>query len=305
MSRPLVSIVTTSYNQARYLEETIRSVLEQDYEPLEYLVVDDGSTDESPEIVERYADRLAWWERQDNAGQAAALNRAFSQARGDLLGFVSSDDTLLPGAVALLAAEFERDPELLLAYGDAVYVDERSQPLGPVPSGDWDLAHMARTGEQIVPQPASLWSRRAWELAGPFDERSWALFDTELYLRIGAHGRVARVSRPLATFRLHRESKQLSRQRRMAEECVRFADEFYAGDRVPQALRPYARAGRASFYRRGALNLYAAGEIARARRLFLRSLALSPRGLQRSQASRLLRTLVPESLVRRRREART
>lgn len=303
MSRPLVSIVTTSYDQAAYLEETLRSVLEQDYEPLEYLVIDDGSTDGSPEIVRRYADRLAWHELGENRGQATALNRAFEHARGDLLGFVSSDDTLLPGAVARLAAEFERNSELLLAYGGADYVDAEGRRLGPVPSLDWDLARFARTGIQPVPQPASLWSRRAWELAGPFEERSWALFDTELYLRIGAAGHVVRVPETLAAFRLHPESKQLSRRVRMAEECVRFADEFYGGPALPAPLRPYARAGRGAFYRRAALGFYAAGEIARARRLFLRSLALSPRGVQRKQAARLVRTLVPERLVRRRRAA--
>jgi glycosyltransferase involved in cell wall biosynthesis len=301
MSKPLVSIVTTSYNQGRFLEETIRSVLEQDYEPLEYIVVDDGSSDDSVEIIRRHADRLASWEVQENRGQAAALNRAFEHARGDLLGFVSSDDTLLPGAIARLALEFERDPDLLLAYGGASYTDEDSRPVGSVPSREWDLARFARTGIQPIPQPASLWSRRAWELSGPFDERSWALFDTELYLRIGVAGRVRRVPETIATFRLHPESKQLSRLAKMAEECIRFADEFFGSSELPSALAPYARSGRASFYRRAALALYAEGATGKARSLFLRSLALSPRGITRSQLQRLSRTLVSERIVRRRR----
>src|SRR5207249_487622 len=104
------------------------------------------------------------------------------------------------------------------------------------------------------------------------------------------------------TFRLHAESKSLSRRGRMAEECLRCAREFY-GDSLPAALRPYARTGRANLYRRAALHYYSQAEIAQARRLFLRSLVLSPRGLSRKQLSRLVRTFVPESVVRRRRRA--
>ena len=304
MTAPLVSIVTTSFNQAAFLEETIRSVLAQDYEPVEYLVIDDGSDDGSDEIVRSHAAQLTWFEIGPNRGQPAALNRAFAHAQGELLGFVSSDDTLLPGAVTRLVREFEREPRPVLAYGGAAYVDEHGRSLGPVPSLPWDLRRFARTGIQPNPQPASLWSRPAWELAGPFDEGSWALFDTEFFLKAGHAGPVARVPETLATFRLHPRSKQLSSQIQMAEDCVRFADRFYRADNLPPALRSTARAGRASFYRRAALNFYSAGETARARRLFLRSLFLSPRGITRSQAQRLVRSLVPEGLVRRRRAGR-
>ena len=302
MTRPLVSIVTTSYDHAPYLEETFRSVLDQDYPRIEYLVVDDGSTDASPEIVRRWSDRFAWWTVQENEGQVAALNRAFSHANGDLLGFVNSDDTLLPGALSRMVAEFERDPEVLLVYGSATWTDESSQPVGTLEAGEWDAAQLARTGLQPVPQPASLWTRRAWELAGPFNADSWSLFDTEFYLRLAVAGRAARVREPpLATFRLHAGSKSMSRFERMADECVRFADDFYGGPSFPEPLRPFARQGRASFYRRAALNCYAAGDLGRARRLFLRSLVLSPRGLDRKQASRLARSFVPQRVVRRRR----
>src|SRR5919201_5669401 len=125
MSRPLVSIVTPSYNQAEFLEETIRSVLDQDYEPIEYAVVDGGSTDGSDEIIRRYEDRLAWWTSEPDGGQPQGLNKGFARSTGELMGFLNSDDTLLPGAVSRLLGELERNPRALAAYGDAVYVDER------------------------------------------------------------------------------------------------------------------------------------------------------------------------------------
>jgi glycosyltransferase involved in cell wall biosynthesis len=304
MTRPLVSIVTPSYNQAAYLEETIRSVVEQDYEPLEYLIVDDGSTDGSVEIIRRYGDRLAWWTTQENAGQAATVNRGLARAQGEVLGFLSSDDVLLPGGVARLVAALEANPNAVLAYGDAYYLDEHSRRTGMVPASDWDPARYARTGRQPIPQPAALFTRRGWDLAGPLNERAWALFDSELFLRLSTVGDIVRIREPVAAFRLHPESKQLSRRERMAEECVRYADEFFGGDALPPELRPIARKARATFYRRGALAWYAAGEIRRARRLFLRSLVLSPQGMRRKQLVRLVRTLLPERVVRRRRERR-
>jgi glycosyltransferase involved in cell wall biosynthesis len=289
VDEPLVSIVTTSYNQAAFLEETIRSVLEQDYEQIDYVVVDDGSSDGSVEIAERYADRLTLM-TQENQGQAAALNRGFERARGELLGFLSSDDTLLPGAVAKVVLEFERDPELLVVYGDVHLTDEHGRRTAYSRSIEWDPEAMTRSGWGPH-QQASLWSRRAWELAGPFDEDAWGLFDVELFLRLVAVGRGLHLEEPLATVRLHPESKQMSRRATMGADYVRLAKGLYSDP--PAALRPWARAGRATLYRRAALHFQAAGERARARRLFLRSLLLSPLGIERKQLRRLVRTLVP------------
>src|SRR5207302_1204174 len=128
--------------RAAFREETMRSVLEQDYEPIEYVVVDDGSTDGSPEIIRRYGDRLAWWTRQENAGQVAALNRGFTRTSGAYMGYLNSDDTLLPGAVSRMVEELERDPELLLVYGDALYTDEASRRTGYLPSPGTDCRRL-------------------------------------------------------------------------------------------------------------------------------------------------------------------
>ena len=300
MADPLVSIVTPSYNQAAFLEEAIRSVLDQDYPRIEYVVVDDGSTDASVEIIRRYSDRLAWWRRQDNAGQAAALNQGFAHTSGDLLGFVNSDDALLPGAVATFVEAFGDDPNLLLVYGHA-QTRQHGQDIGTLRAREWDPRRLVQTGQNPVPQQASMWRRSAWERAGPFDENSFFFFEYEFLVRLSVHGRARRLDRPLAVFRLHSASKTVGPSPQKAEDAIRVAQRFFTGPRFPSELRPYARRGRAALHLAAALIYYRAAHVAHARRQFLHALALAPFAFSRLHLLLFAKSLVPERVVRHRR----
>ena len=277
MPRPLVSIVTPSYNQAAFLEETIRSVLAQDYEPIEYLVVDDGSSDGSAEIVERYADRLAWWARQENAGQVVALNRGFERSTGEYMAYLNSDDTLLPGAIARMVDELERDPDVWLVYGDALYTDEHSRRTGYLRSREFDVVEMVRRADNHVVQPSTLWRREAWERFGPLNEDGWYFFDFEFFLRFPPE-RVRRIAEPLSTYRIHSEAKSTgAAASRLARDHARLAETFFTSERLPEAARRVAPEGRSSAYLLGAEFAYEGLDLARARRYALRGLALHPR----------------------------
>ncbi|HYZ78540.1 MAG TPA: glycosyltransferase family 2 protein [Gaiellaceae bacterium] len=297
MTGPLVSIVTPSYNQAAFLEETIRSVLEQEYEPIQYVVVDDGSTDASVEIVERYAERLAWWTRQENAGQVAALNRGFERTCGEYMGYLNADDTLLPGAVARMVAELERDPGLWLVYGDALYTDERSRQTGYLPSREFDVVEMVRRCDNHVVQPATLWRRAAWERFGPFAERGWYFFDFEFFLRFPPE-RVRRVAEPLATYRIHPEAKSTGvAGSRLARDHARLAETFFGGDRLPAAAGGVAREGRSSAYLLGAEFAYEGLDLPLARRYVLRGLRLHPRHASPRWLSLAAKSFLPRAAV--------
>lgn len=303
MTNPLVSIVTPSYNQAEFLEETLRSVLDQDYEQIEYIVVDDGSTDGSDRIIERYADRLASATFRPNGGQASAINHGFAQATGDLLAYVNSDDTILPGGVSELVSALTADSDLLLVYGDALYTNERSEVTGYLESRPFDVAAMVASCDNHVVQPSTLWRREAWERFGPFDENGWYFFDFQFFLRFPAE-RVRRIPKPLSTYRVHERAKS-SGGSSLAEDHARLAQQFLRPDRLPAAARSVARQGRASAYLLGAEFAYEALDLRRARGYVLRGMSLAPpRLLQPRWASLLAKSLLPRRVVRRLRERR-
>ena len=298
-----VSIVTPSYNQAQFLEETIESVLAQDYPEIEYVIVD-SSTDGSLEIARRYEDRLHALVAQEDAGQVAAINSGFERTSGDLMAYVNSDDTLLPGAVSEMVAELAADPALVMVYGDALYTDADSKRTGYLTSREWDPPAMVRNCDNHVVQPSSMWTRAAWEHAGPFDERGYYFFDFELYLRMSALGPVKRVPRPWSTYREHAASKSAGDQTGKARDYLRFADEFLTGDRLPVELRSYAREGRARARVAAANNLYGQLELGPARRWLWEALVIDPRSASRLSLSLAAKSLLPRSVVRRLRERR-
>jgi glycosyltransferase involved in cell wall biosynthesis len=301
---PLVSIVTPSYNQAAFLEETIRSVLDQDYPRIEYVVVDDGSTDGSVELARGFADRLTAFVEQENAGQVAAINRGFERTSGELMGFVNSDDTLLPGAVSRLVEEFAHDPELVMVYGDSVYTDAASRVTGYLPSRVWAPEVMVRRADNHVVQPSAMWTRRAWEAAGPLNERGYYFFDFEFFLRVSALGRVKHIAVPVSTYREHEASKTMGSGLRKAEDFIRFADTFLAGNGLPAGLRQHARRGRSSAYISAGDYLYDELELPRARRYLWRALALAPENASARSVSLAVKSLLPEPVVRRLRARR-
>jgi glycosyltransferase involved in cell wall biosynthesis len=284
--RPLVSIVTPSYNQAAFLEETIRSVLDQEYEPLEYVVVDDGSTDGSLGIAERYADRLKLI-REENRGQPVALNRGFAHTRGELMGYLNSDDTLLPGAIAAMVGELEREPKALLVYGDAHYTDERSERTGYLRAREFDVAEMQRSCDNHVVQPSTLWRREAWERFGPFDEDAYYFFDFEFFARFPPD-RVRRLELPLSTYRIHPHAKSTGVDgTRLARDHARLAE------KLP------TREGRSNALLLGAEFAYEGLDLGRTRRYVARGLHVFPRhALSTRWLSLLTKSMLPRRLVR-------
>jgi glycosyltransferase involved in cell wall biosynthesis len=208
---PLISLVTPSYNQAAFLERTIRSVEEQDYPRLEYIIQDGGSTDGTPAVLERYQDLLAFCESRPDRGQAHALNLGFRHATGDILAYLNSDDLLLPGALAYVARYFARHPDVDVLYSHRVIIDTDDREIGRwvLPPHDDDVL----LWQDYVPQETLFWRRRVWERVGArLDESYHFALDWDLLVRFREAGaKFARVPRFLAVFRIHPQQKTSAR----------------------------------------------------------------------------------------------
>lgn len=204
MQRPLVSIVTPCFNAARFLEETIVSVLSQDYPHIEYAVMDGGSTDGTVEILRRYEGRIRWCSAPDN-GQADAVNRGFAQTQGEIFAFLNADDTYLPGAIARAVAGFARHPDAAVVYGDAWHVDERGRRLSEYPVEAFDRTRLSR--RCIVCQPAAFMRRDAVAAVGVLDTTLHFAIDYDLWIRLAAQYPLVKIEAVLANSRLHSEAK--------------------------------------------------------------------------------------------------
>jgi glycosyltransferase involved in cell wall biosynthesis len=165
---PLVSIVTPSFNQARYLETAIQSVLSQDYPRIEYIIVDGGSSDVSVEIIKKYEDKLAWWVSEKDKGQTDAINKGFNRATGDILAWLNSDDAYNPGAIRQAVKCLGEHPEAGMAYADCNFIDEEGRVIGKFNAAQTDYRKL-RQGYVHIPQQTMFFRAKYWKELGPLD----------------------------------------------------------------------------------------------------------------------------------------
>lgn len=206
MARATLSIVMPSFNQARFLEEAIGSVLSQRDRVKEFFVLDAGSTDGSREIIEKYSEQIDWWRSEPDGGQSNAIADGFERSTGDVLTWLNSDDALLPGAVDALLDRFDSDPELGLVEGDTVVVDGDSRVMHcdrrAGPSRQW-----MRYGYMRIHQPSTFFRRDVYEQVGGVDRSLHCVMDTELWYRILSNTKAARLERYCGVHRIHEEAK--------------------------------------------------------------------------------------------------
>jgi hypothetical protein len=271
---PLVSIITPSYNQGPFLENCLRSVLAQDYPAFEYLVVDGGSQDGSLEIIRRYADRLAWWVSEPDAGQAQAINKGMARAKGEIVAWLNSDDLYLPGAIWSAVSALQAHPQAGMAYADAISIDAQGNPLNTLSFPDWGLEELA--GFRIICQPAVFIRRTALDLAGYLDESYQFLLDHQLWIRLALNAPVVHISALWAAARYHSGAKNVAQASGFGREAFRILEWM---ETVPELASLIARNRRrvlAGAHRLNARYLLDGGQPGPALRAYGRALYLWP-----------------------------
>ncbi len=257
-----LSIVTPSFNQAAFLDEAMRSVLDQDHAPLEYIVVDGGSTDGSADIIRRHAPRLAWWTSEPDDGQYDAINRGFARSTGEVMGWLNSDDKLCPWALSVVAEIFETLPEVeWLTSLAPLRWDARGRAVRCLPQRGFSRAGFL-AGENLpgrggfstgwIQQESTFWRRSLWERAGGRVGAEFKLAgDFDLWARFWKHAELVGVETPLGGFRFHGDQKTgaghtaylAEAERSLAAQGDRRRGHFlrrWATESCPRPLRSFA-----------------------------------------------------------------
>jgi glycosyltransferase involved in cell wall biosynthesis len=270
----LVTIITPSYNQSAYLEQTIRSVLDQDHPQIEYLVIDGASTDDSVAIIKRYADKLAWWVSEKDRGQADAINKGFARASGEVIAWLNSDDYYLPGAISAAVKVLDENPDAVLAYGDMLAVDEHGRTFNTMHYKSLTLEDLLCF--QIIGQPAVFMRRSALQKTNGLNPAFHFLLDHLLWIELAQHGKILHVDQTWAAARYHAEAKNRAKAAEFGREAFRILDTIAQDKTLAPILEKINRRARASAHRVDARYLLDGGQPAKALLAWTRALFLHP-----------------------------
>lgn len=204
---PRITIVTPSYNQGQYLEETIQSVLCQQYPNVEYLIIDGNSNDNTINIIKKYEKYITYWCSEKDVGQANAINKGFSKATGDILMWLNSDDMLMPNVLQLVAKKYLENPNALY-FGNCLHFKYQKEAL--ISRGS-DVSFGYKNNQlsevDFIIQPSSFWSREIWETVGFLNEELHYGFDWEWFLKVEQKYPLVPISECISLYRIHESHK--------------------------------------------------------------------------------------------------
>ena len=234
--QPLVTIVTPSFQQGEYLEETILSVLNQDYPNIEYIIIDGGSKDSSLDIIRKYENRLAYWVSEPDLGQADAVNKGWQHANGEFLGWLNSDDLLCPGAITASVSYLVNHTEVGFIYGDLIHIDSKSNELSRIEVSDLNVETLIRKAAWIS-QPGNLFRRSIVDKIGKLDISLHFQLDLDYWIRVGLVSNFKHMHKVLAKFRVHELSKTSSKSYLAAQDILVIYNKIFSRQDLPYLIK--------------------------------------------------------------------
>ena len=271
---PLISIITPSYNQAQYLELTMRSVLEQDYPNIEYLVIDGASTDGSLDIIRKYNKQLSWWVSEKDQGQADAINKGFRRAKGEIIAWLNSDDMYARGAVSKAVRALLQDETLGMVFSNVFSIDAENEIFNTMRYGDYGLADLMAFN--IIGQPGVFMRRSVLEKAGLMDLNYQYLLDHQLWLRVAEQASIRYIDDYFAAARFHAAAKNVANAAEFGREAFAIVDWMRTQSRLAEIYQRDEKKIMAGAYRLSARYLLDGGLPAKAFSHYTKSLWYHP-----------------------------
>lgn len=237
-SLPTLTVVTPAYNQADFLRDTIESVLSQDYPNIEHVVFDDGSTDETPNILAEYGDRFVW-ETQANMGQTPTINKGWAMTSGEIITWLNSDDTFYDtGSVRTGMEYLIANPDVGIVFGDSMFTEADGIEIEPTrPIVDFTYQKMVLNCENSISQPSAFIRREIVAKVGDLDPKFYYFMDWDFWLRAGIYYKIEHIDAIMSTYRLHADSKTVAQSKKAAPELDYMYQKFFAREDIPAEIR--------------------------------------------------------------------
>ena len=271
---PLVSIITPSFNQARFLEDTVLSVINQDYANIEYLVVDGASTDGSLDIIRKYENSIDWWISEKDMGQADAINKGFQRARGEFIAWLNSDDMYARGAVKKAVEALMRDEKLGMVFSNVFSIDADNEVFNTMRYGEYSLADLMAFN--IIGQPGVFMRRSVLEKAGYMDLNYQYLLDHQLWLRMAEAAPIRYIDDYFAAARFHAQAKNVAMAAEFGREAFAIVNWMQTRPGLVEPFRENHRRILSGAFRLSARYLLDGGMYAKASGHYLKSLWYHP-----------------------------
>ena len=276
---PLVTVITPAYNQGIFLRDTIESVLSQDYPNIEFIVLNDGSTDETESILQEYTGRVKW-ETQKNMGQTATINKGWRMTKGEIITWLNSDDTFLPGCVRIGVEYLLAHPEVGIVFGDTLLTEADGTPIGKSPpQPPYDYMRFLINCNNTVSQPSTFIRREVLDKVGELDPSFYYFMDWDFWMRAGLHFKMEHITDVMSTYRLHAESKTVAQALKAAPELKYMYDKFFSRTDLPPAVVASKKKAMMNMYFVSAGYYLKGGDKKKASEMANKALSYNPSGI--------------------------